>query len=127
MMHTRAQPHQHITANKSHITFTHARLCVYDGDMSPNLLIAQPCTRLFSSHPHSTHPTELNTFPSSNCTELMSPRLPQNHENQAIYQRALKILETYFGAEEEVADPVMQPEVHTAPHRTALGAMETNA
>jgi hypothetical protein len=34
----------------------------------------------------------------------------QNHENQAIYARAVKILETYFGAEEE-SESAIAPEV----------------
>jgi importin subunit alpha-2 len=34
----------------------------------------------------------------------------QNHDNQAIYQRSLKILETYFGAE-EVAESELAPQV----------------
>ena len=33
----------------------------------------------------------------------------QNHENNAIYERSVKILETYFGAEDDVEDVYVAP------------------
>jgi hypothetical protein len=46
----------------------------------------------------------------ADCNGLQLIEDLQNHENQNIYQRAVKILETYFGAEEE-EDGVIVPEL----------------
>ena len=45
----------------------------------------------------------------------------QNHENVQIYNRAVKILETYFGAEEEVQGNDMNPAIAESGNQFTFG------
>jgi importin subunit alpha-6/7 len=49
----------------------------------------------------------------TDCGGLNAIEELQNHENANIYNRAVKVLETYFGAEEDVNESEINPEVVT--------------